>query len=54
MIEIEKIGERLVEALRVQNMTWQTLANTAPMRLRVEGRRLRRNFHQVWREALRP
>ncbi|MCJ2068838.1 hypothetical protein MKK75_08495 [Methylobacterium sp. J-030] len=54
VIEIEKIGERLIEALRVQNMTWQTLANTAPMRLRVEGRRLRRNFHNAWRDALRP
>ena len=54
VIEIEWIGERLIEALRVQPMTWQFLANTAPMRLRVEGRRLRRNFHTAWRDALRP
>ncbi|MCJ2134676.1 hypothetical protein MKK69_11505 [Methylobacterium sp. J-026] len=54
VIEIERIGERLIEALRVQHMTWQFLANTAPMRLRVEGRRLRRNFHTAWRDALRP
>ena len=54
VVEIERIGERLIEALRVQNMTWQTLANGAPMRLRVEGRRLRRNFHTAWRDALRP
>lgn len=54
VIEIERIGERLIEALRVQNVTWQELANTAPMRLRVEGRRLRRNFHTAWRDTLRP
>ncbi|MBE7197413.1 MAG: hypothetical protein INR70_06380 [Parafilimonas terrae] len=54
VIEVERIGERLIEALRVQHMTWQALANTAPMRLRVEGRRLRRNFHTAWRDALRP
>ena len=54
VIEIERIGERLIEALRVQHMTWQMLANSAPMRLRVEGRRLRRNFHTAWRDALRP
>jgi hypothetical protein len=53
-IEIERIGERLIEALRVQHMTWQALATSAPMRLRVEGRRLRRNFHAAWRDALRP
>lgn len=54
VVEIERIGERLIEALRVQHMTWQTLATGAPMRLRVEGRRLRRNFHTAWRDALRP
>jgi hypothetical protein len=54
VIEVERIGERLIEALRVQHMTWQALANSAPMRLRVEGRRLRRNFHAAWRGALRP
>jgi hypothetical protein len=53
-IEIERIGERLIEALRIQHMTWLELATTAPMRLRVEGRRLRRNFHTAWREAFRP
>jgi hypothetical protein len=53
-IEIERIGERLIEALRIQHMTWLQLATTAPMRLRVEGRRLRRNFHMAWREAFRP
>jgi hypothetical protein len=54
IIEIERIGERLIEALRVQHVTWQALATSAPMRLRVEGRRLRRNFHAAWRDALRP
>lgn len=54
VIEVERIGERLIEALRVQHMTWQALANSAPMRLRVEGRCLRRNFHTAWRDALRP
>lgn len=54
VIEVERIGERLIEALRVQHMTWQALANSAPMRLRVEGRRLQRNFHTAWRDALRP
>ncbi|MDP4004094.1 ArsA-related P-loop ATPase [Methylobacterium sp. NEAU K] len=53
-LELERIGERLVEALRIQHMTWLDLATRAPMRLRVEGRRLRRNFHAAWREALRP
>ena len=52
--EIERIGERLIEALRIQHTTWLELATTAPMRLRVEGRRLRRNFHTAWREAFRP
>lgn len=52
--EIEKIGERLVEAHRVYNIPWHELATTAPMRIRVEARRLRRNFHAAWREAVRP
>ncbi|CAO4185433.1 nucleotide-binding protein [Methylorubrum populi] len=52
--EMEKIGERLVEAHRVYNIPWRELATTAPMRIRVEARRLRRNFHAAWREAVRP
>ncbi|GJD32346.1 hypothetical protein PMNALOAF_3615 [Methylobacterium adhaesivum] len=52
--EIDKIGERLLEGLRIGNILWRELATTTPMRIRVEARRLRREFHAAWREAFRP
>ncbi|APT30228.1 hypothetical protein MCBMB27_00937 [Methylobacterium phyllosphaerae] len=50
--EIEPIGERINEALRVHNVSWEFLATSTPMRIRVEARRLRRNFHGMWLEAI--
>lgn len=50
--EIEPIGERITEALRVHNVPWDVLATTTPMRIRVEARRLRRKFHDMWLEAI--
>ena len=50
--EIEPIGERITEALRVHNVPWDVLATATPMRIRVEARRLRRNFHNMWLEAI--
>lgn len=50
--EIEPIGERITEALRVHNVPWDFLATATPMRIRVEARRLRRNFHNTWLEAI--
>lgn len=50
--EIEPIGERITEALRVHNVPWDVLATATPMRIRVEARRLRRKFHEMWLEAI--
>lgn len=50
--EIEPIGERITEALRVHNVPWDVLATATPMRIRVEARRLRRKFHDMWLEAI--
>jgi hypothetical protein len=50
--EIEPIGERITEALRVHNVPWDVLATATPMRIRVEARRLRGNFHDMWLEAI--
>lgn len=51
-IQLTKIGERIIEGLRIGNIPWQTLATETPMRIRVEAARLRQEFHTTWLEAL--
>ncbi|MCJ2025285.1 hypothetical protein [Methylobacterium sp. J-067] len=52
-IQIAKIGERIIEGLRLGNIPWHTLATETPMRIRVEAARLRQEYHQLWLEALK-
>jgi hypothetical protein len=51
---MEKIGERILEGLRLEFIPWKALATLSPIRFRVEARRLRHAFHAEWRKAIRP
>jgi Mrp family chromosome partitioning ATPase len=51
IIGMPKLASRLEEHVRIDRMNWQQIATETPIANRIEGQRVRSEFHKTFREA---
>jgi hypothetical protein len=51
IIGMPKIASRIEQHMRIDRMNWQRIATETPIANRIEGQRVRSEFHETFREA---